>query len=213
MNKICILKNRNKAFLLCVLSLFLITTISASIDTQVVDDKFPLDETIVYSKPCFNNGTYCSASAMCNFTVFNPNNVIIIDNVQSTNNGAYHSLSLSFDKIGIWKINIVCTDGGEQGAETFYAQITGGGFNDSLGFFIILLVLSLGVVVIGFWMEDSPIIILGSFGLYFLGIYTLFNGIAGTKDPVTTWAAGIILLGIAAYVSVRSAHELITNGG
>jgi len=199
--------------LLCFLFLFLIVNVSAAIDTNNVDDVFKLHETIDYAKPCFFNNTYCTGSAMCNFTVFKPDNTIAINNVQSSNNGAYHNLNITFNEIGIWKVDIVCTDSGLQGAETFYAQVTGGGFNDTVGFYLIILIFSLGIIMVGFWMEDSIIILFGSFGLYFLGIYTLFNGIVGMKDTVTTWAIGIIVLGIAMYFSVRSAHELITNGG
>ena len=197
----------------CSIFLFLIMNVSAATDTNIVDDTFKVDKTVEYSKPCFDNGTYCSASAVCNFTVFNPENTIVINNQQAVNNLAYHSLNISFDEIGLWKIDIVCVDGGRKGADTFYAQVSGDGFNDSLGFYIIIVCLSLGVIILGMWMEDPIIIIFGSFGLYFLSLYILFNGITGIKDSVTTWAIGLIVLGIAMYVSIRSTHELITNGG
>jgi len=71
--------------------------------------------------------------------------------------------------------------------------------------------LSLGLVIVGFWMEDAIMTLLGSFGLYFLGIYILNNGLVGTKDLVNTWATGLIVLGVAMYVSVRSAHSLIVD--
>jgi len=192
-------------FLLC------ISFTSAAIDTNDVDDIFQVNTVVAYAKPCINNGTYCSAAAICNYTVFNPSNVVTQNNVLATNNGAYHNLSIGFHEIGIWKIDMVCHDGGKQGAETFFAQVTGSGFNDSFGFYILILGISFGVILLGFYLGDAPITILGTFGLYFVGLYILFNGIVGVKDLTTTWAIGVIILSVAMYISVKSAHEIITG--
>ena len=106
---------------------------------------------------------------------------------------------------------MICADGSLRGSETLYYEVTGDGVNNSLGFYAIIILISMGIIVLGFAMTDAPITILGSFGLYFVSIYILFNGIAGTKDPVTTWGMGIILLGMAMYISTRSAYELIVD--
>ena len=50
-----------------------------------------------------------------------------------------------------------------------------------------------------------------SFGLYFVGLYIMLNGIVGVKDMVTTWAIALILLGVAAYISIKSGVEML-NG-
>jgi len=80
-----------------------------------------------------------------------------------------------------------------------------------LGFYILVLIFSLGIIIFGVARNDPIVTLLGSFGLHFLALYILFNGIVGVKDLVTTWAIGIILLGFAAYVSVKSAYSLITD--
>lgn len=90
-------------------------------------------------------------------------------------------------------------------------EITPSGFANTLGFFIMILLLSFGIIIFGFTAEDSIITLLGSFGLYFLGLYILFNGIADIRNLTTTWAIGLITLGLAFYVSGRSAYELITS--
>ena len=96
--------------------------------------------------------------------------------------------------------------------ETIGFEITGSGLRDTIGFWIIILILSLGFIIIGFWREEPVIIMFGTFGLYFIGIYSMFNGIVGIKDDVTTYAISIIVLGIAAYLSTRSGLEIINNG-
>lgn len=207
------LNNKKRELFLVPIFLFLfcISFASAAIDTNNVDDVFQVNTVVAYAKPCINNGTYCSGSAICNYTVFNPNNEVIQDNTLGTNQGSYHNISISFDTIGVWKIDMVCHDGGKQGAETFFAQVTGSGFNESFGFYILVIIFSFGVILLGFHLSDAPITILGTFGLYFLGLYILFNGIVGVKDLTTTWAIGIIILSVAMYISVKSAHEIITG--
>ena len=80
-----------------------------------------------------------------------------------------------------------------------------------MDYYVIILILSAGVIVLGFAKYDAPIVILGSFGLYFIGLYILFNGIVELKDPVYTWALGIIILMLAAYISVKSSYDLIVD--
>ena len=46
--------------------------ISAATDTNNVDDVFKVNTLIDYKQPCFNNGTYCSGAASCNYTIYNP---------------------------------------------------------------------------------------------------------------------------------------------
>ena len=200
-----------KSWILIGIIFLVLPLVFAATDTNTVDDVFKINEIISYKKPCFNNGTYCSDSAVCNFTIFNPDNTLLIDNERATNQGAYHNLTFTTTEIGIYQVDMTCLDGILNGAETMYFEITGSGFNDTFGFYIMVLIFSVGVMVLGFWKQDAIIVILGSFGLYFLGLYILINGLAGFRDPIYTWSSGIITLFLAAYISSRSSYELITG--
>lgn len=202
----------NKAFLIFLFLLILLAgSTSAATDTVVADDVYRVNSQINYAKPCFYNGTYCSGSAQCNFTVFDPDGDVIIDGETGTNKGTYHNVSITFTEIGLYKIDMVCLDNSLYGSDTFYAQVSGDGFNSTTGFYLLIVIFSLGLIGLGLYKEDATITLLGSFGLFFLGIYILFNGVVGIKDATTTWATGLITLGVAAYVSIRSGLELITN--
>ena len=106
---------------------------------------------------------------------------------------------------------MICIDGGTQGAETLYYQVTGDGRNNSLSFFLIIFGISTLIIVGGFLIKDGWITILGTFGLYFVGIWILRFGIAGYKDPVYSWAPGIIVLVMAMYISIKSGIEMISD--
>jgi len=76
--------------------------------------------------PCINNGTYCSAAAKCNITIFDPDNNIVINNEQMTNSGAYHNYTLNASQtalIGTYQDSMICIDGA-QGYSTFEHDIT-----------------------------------------------------------------------------------------
>jgi len=183
--------------------------VSAATDTNEVDDTFKINSFIDYKKPCFNNGTYCSSAAKCNFTVFNPDKTILASNLQATNNITYHNATFYVDKNGLHQVDMICVDGNLKGAETFWMEITGNGLHDNIWFYVMIIFFSFGVMTLGFYLSDAPIVILGTFGLYFLGIYILNYGLVGIKDTTTTWGIGLTVLGLAFYISTKSAYEMI----
>jgi len=169
-----------------------------------------------------------------NFFVYNQSNGAVMDN--STINCTYY-LADNFGEVlyfsdvpylpdGYWGLNLTggnfselveynygikCEGAGQGGTTVGVFYVTPTGLGSNLGFYIIVLILSLGIIIFGVVRNDSVVGLLGSFGLYFLGMYILFNGIVGVKDLVTTWAIGLILLGLAVYVSIKSAYGLITD--
>ena len=202
-------------FLLSLCFMFSFSFISASIDTSDISDVFAVNDVIQYTKPCINNGTWCSNSAKCNYTFYDRDNTVRYNNVVATNIGSggasLWQYNLTHENTGLYKVDMICVDSGENGYQTLYYEITGSGDTDTIGFFAIILLVSFGIIILGLSMSDAAMTIFGSFGLYFVSIYVLYNGIAGVKDATTTWAIGLILLGIAMYISVRSAYELIVD--
>jgi len=192
-----------------IIFLFLIGIVSAETNTHDIDDTVKINTVVEYKKPCFNNGTYCSAAAECNFTVFNPDNSILAANLEATNNFSYHNVTFYVSQNGLHQVDMICVDGNLKGAETFLMEVTGSGLHDSVWFYVMIIGFSFGVMVLGFYLSDAPVVILGTFGLYFLGLYILMYGLVGVKDTVTTWGIGLTVLGLAFYISGRSAFELV----
>lgn len=164
---------------------------------------------------CANLYQYCDNCTYVNLTRIQrtgsePNTWIVGLDMEG-NGDNYNYTFCDTTIIGSYKYTVCGDKDGKRVCEDLNFEVTPSGFIDTLGFFFLILILSLGLVVLGFFMEDYIVMILGSFGLYFLGIYTLFNGIAGIKDSVVTWALSIIILGLAFYVSVRSTYELIQD--
>lgn len=201
--------------LLSLVLLFSINFVSAAVDTNEVQDVFPIYNVIEYTKPCTNSGTWCSGSTTCNYTFYDKDNSILINNQPATlvavNGSSLWQYNISHEATGVYKVDMCCIDGADQGCNTMYYQVTGDGLNDSIWFQVIIFAVSAGVIVFGFGIKDGWITIFGTFGLYFVGLYTLFYGIGGVKDTVYTWAIGLIVLGLAGYISINAAMEMMSE--
>jgi len=99
-----------KGILIISIIFLVLPLIMAATDTNDVDDSFQINTRIDYKKPCFNNGTYCSAAATCNYTVFNPDNTILVDNLTGTNQVSFYNVSFVLNEIGIHKVNMTDAD-------------------------------------------------------------------------------------------------------
>lgn len=85
---------------------------------------FQKNTPIEITRPCINNGTWCSSVAACNITASYPNGTILVNNNQMTNQISYHNYTIpSTDTEGQYKIIMTCTDNGLNGANTFYFDI------------------------------------------------------------------------------------------
>ena len=166
---------------------------------------------------CINAG-YCTSTAVCNVSIFAPNDVVLLSGVQATqsSNLAFHNVTLNTSLtsgLGEYSVGGFCKDGSVTQLIDFTFEVTPTGFpnNIILIFLVTVLLISGVIIVFGFWIKDGWIVILGTFGLYFVGLYIMINGIVAIRDQVTTWAISLILLAIASYISVKSGVEMI-NG-
>ncbi len=187
-----------------ILTLFMVLLLVGSVNALEVlkPAKLNRDYTILQT---------CASCSYINITISNKEG-ILENNVEMVNDGS-----------GVWTYNItpvivgrhdVTGMGDLQGTDTSFATyfpVTSSGLLGTLGFYFLILILSAGTILIGFKIEDHWIIVLGGFGLSFLGLFTLFNGIDGIKDPIYTWGFGIIVLMLGAYFSIRAGIEAIGN--
>ena len=155
----------------------------------------------------------CDTCTYVNITsIIYPNSTVLDLDASMARDGTDYTYSFSDTvAIGTYTYTVCGDKDGGFSCEEITFEITPTGLGSNLGFYILVLILSLGIIVFGASRNDPVITLLGSFGLYFLGLYILFNGIVGVKDLTTTWAIGIILLGLAMYVSIKSAYSLITD--
>ena len=188
--------------------LFALTFMVGLVSAELI---FEQNKNINLRLPCSYNGTFCNESAVCNITITYPNESLLLDNHLMTNNGnGKPNVSISgLNVIGTYQGYYHCCQGGYCDSDDFEFNVTPTGFAGTLGFYFLIFGISAAIMTLGFWIRDAWIVILGTFGLYFIGIYVLFYGIDGMKDVVLTQGLAVILLGVAGYISIKSGIETL----
>jgi|ETNvirnome_2_300_1030623.scaffolds.fasta_scaffold01540_10 hypothetical protein len=196
-----------KLFLLCICAILLNLCFVSALDTLGTYKKG--DDILIIQ--------LCAKCNYNNVTSINyPNSTEIVTDIIMAQDGSRFTYTLPGNltgEIGKYNVNGIgdLEGDGEPVIWVVPFTVTPSGFANTLGFFILILCLSAGVIVFGFSISDPIITILGTFGLYFLALYIFFNGIAGVIDPLINIAFGTIILGIAFYISTKSAYELIVD--
>ena len=178
----------------------------------------PLGSSLVYKQnelidlkiPCSLDGYPCSSSAMCNLTIQYPNASYLVDTKQMTNLGTGDfNYTLYFIPIGDYPSKVACLDKGVNKTSQFIITITPSGVLDTSGFYWIVLLTGVIFMVLGIVVLVDPwITLLGTIGLYFVGIQFFRYGIANRLDTVVIALASVIL-GVAMYISTKTILEVM----
>jgi len=193
----------NKFILIILLLLCLTTTVNAEVQTL---GTFKQNTCVNLIQTCSN----CSYSNIS--SVIAPNSASLLGQVVMTKiSNVYNYSFCSTSQIGSYIVNGISDVDGSQVVWAYDFQITPSGSNNNPNFYYIIFIASLGVMILGFVLKNAPIVILGSFGMVYLGLYIILFGINGIKDTVYTWGFGIILLAVAGYIGIKSAYEMITD--
>jgi hypothetical protein len=168
---------------------------------------------VMKQNTCFDLYQTCDDCSYVNLTnIKYPNgNIETFNSYMTKTNQNFNYTFCNTSQIGDYTYTVAGDKGGVYTTEVIGFSVSPSGFLGTLGFYILVLILSAGVIVLGFSKDDPILVILGSLGLYFVGIYILFYGIDGMKDQIYTNSFALIVLGIAAYLSIRSAWEMIVD--
>lgn len=134
-------------------------------------------------------------------------------NQNLTLTGGQYNLFLTagnFTKIGTYSFNIYC-------ANTLYGGFASDIFNVSpegktdLAFYLIIFGISLVFIILGFGVSAAPLVVIGSFGLFFVGLYSFLFGIDGISNLTYSRGISILILAASAYVSIRASMEALRD--
>jgi len=218
------------AFLLTFLFLFNLTLISADKPVTQVNTGptglqvfYPEFESVKQSSS-FNLHLHVSnistglqipnTQVSCNLHLYNSTGSHTFESgvLAKDSNGWDHEIYLNgnpgnFSDLGTHGFYIWCNTTTQGGEAKGVFEVTPTGVLSSIGFYIILLLLSLGIVMFGYSVQDYWVVILGSFALVLFGLYVILFGIVDIKDTVYTYGIGIITLMLGAYFGIRASME------
>jgi len=155
---------------------------------------------------------YCSVGT-CTFmnltSIKYPNGTLYNTNAEMTKNGQNFNYAYTPTELGTYTFNTCGDPSGNYICDSDTFESTPSGFIGTLGFYILILILSLGIIILGFSISDGWIVMLGSFGFILLGLFILLYGIDGMKDTAYTYGIGIITIMAGSYIGIRSGIEQI----
>lgn len=149
--------------------------------------------------------TYVNISSISN----SYNNDTKVSNVEMTSfgNGEWFYNFCDTDEIGRYDVR---GKGDLEGTDTSFAtyfEITPSGFQGTLGFYIVLILVCAGVIILGFSIGEAWFVVLGVLALVMLGIYSINYGVAGFRDMFMTWAIGLFEIAVGSILSIGSAIQ------
>lgn len=169
---------------------------------EEVDLRIPLYDT---------NLSHLNSATTTQLSIFYPSGDLLVKNASMTWNENYFNYTILPNESGEYTFNLQFSNGDARGSVEGFFDVTPTGFNLSLTFYFIIMIMSLGIVIFGFMIRDNWVIVLGGFGMVFLGLFLLFYGIDGFKDSTYTWGIGIIILMLGSYFSIRGSMEALSD--
>jgi len=200
-----------KIMMLFLLGIFLLTTVSAEVETV------PFNETVSLRYTCTLNNAIPSASTEYNITISYPNGTSFIDNKATTplGNGAF-SYSTLFNPVGLYKVQMFCYDDTYSYSSEGWYDVTPNGEQATVGtsilyiglIFILVIFLAGGVTI--FMKTDNLLAKVGMLGIsYLLLMAVSFISWQMAIDFLTSTPFLISMLRIIFFVLIAGLFPLV----
>lgn len=162
---------------------------------------------------CVNLLQTCTTCTFVNVSVNAPDSVQVLAETTMTKSGSKFTYQLcGNNQIGVYNVNGHGDIDGTDSPFTYTYEITPsgtlGGFGGTLGFYLIIIAIIVGVIALGFSIQEPWFVIIGGMFLMMTGIYSINSGVAGYRDMFMTWGIGLFEIGIGAYLAIKSGMEL-----
>lgn len=202
------IKNKNIFMMAFIISMMILPCIVAESSYT-----FKQGEAVNLKIPVFDeNNNPVNSSTSCFLTVVDKNqNYLANNSAMSYEGSGIYSYSILSSTLGTSYVTMSCSDGVTSGFSTFTIDVTPSGQQGSLGFFVVIMLVLAGLIVLGFSIKDGWFVILGGMGLIIFALYSMVNGIAGFKDDMVTWGISITMMGVGAYLTIKSALEMMQD--
>lgn len=188
------------------------TVSAADISISRLAYDYKTNSVIDIKNPCYYNGANCPAGATCTITVYDPNNLVIVNNQPMTYGASYFNYTLPGTNysIGSYRCDMVCTYSGVSGSQSFYLDVGTGG---SQSLFIILALSSLLLLAVAMVLKNNYVGFICSTLFILTGLYALIYGAGNLLGNMYTTAIGWVALGLGLFFMIASAYSAIAEGG
>ena len=137
-----------------------------------------------------------------------PNSTIAVKNQKATISNNIFNLTFSkTNSIGTYLVYGVSSNSSKSIYWERNFEITPSGFINTLGLYLVLLIVLGSIIILGFSINEAWFVVIGGLGLIMLGIYSINYGVVGFKDMFMTWGLGLFEVGVGAILSIGSAIQ------
>jgi hypothetical protein len=157
------------------------------VGTAIAVPSYPQNENITISVPCTINGTVCSSNALCNSTIINPRQVVLVNNQMMTQDNGVFNINLTDNQTttsGQYEFTVSCTDLGNSATRNLIFSITpdgaapieeGRGNLIAISIFVIV-IFAIILLVLGLFQKNLFLkLFFVSFALMFMIAATLYT--------------------------------------
>jgi len=184
-----------KIYIFILMAVFLISSVYASVD----------DLTPVKQNDCITIAQTCATCSYVNISsISNRNNANLTTNVEMTSfgNGEWRYDFCGTTYLGRHDVKGMGDVNGVDSSFAVYFEVTPSGFIDTLGLYLIFLIVLGGIIILGFSISEVWFVVIGGLGLIMLGIYSINYGVVGFKDMFMTWGVGLFEIAVGAILSI-----------
>jgi hypothetical protein len=157
---------------------------------------------------CINLVQTCANCSYSNITILNPDSTVAVSNVGMTSDGTYYSYNFcSTTSIGLYTVTGVGDENGITSIWNYNFNV--GIFVNSFNFYILILIVLIGVVILGFSIKEVWFVVLGGLGFMMLGLYSFNYGIVGFKDMFMVYGIALFEIAVGAILSIGAGMQKI----
>ncbi len=135
--------------------------------------------------------------------------LIINTNMTFISGGTFNYNFSDTSQIGRYDVTGI-SDGCEN-TFTFFFEITPSGFINTLGLYLVFLIVLIGIIILGFSINEAWFVILGGMGFIMLGLYSYNNGIVDFRDTFMSLAISLFEIAVGAILAIGAGIQKIDN--
>lgn len=200
------MKKFNKLYLLAFVLIFLSLIESSYVNaTQQSLGTYQVNSCISLKQICGN----CTFSNVT--SVVSPNSTILLSDVQMQKTGTeYNYTFCNTNSLGYYIVNGVSDVNGINTVWVYDFNITPTGDSSNIGFFIILTIAIVGILMFGIFTRNIPVTMIGALCTMAWGVYVGLNGFDIFRN-LGTQVLSIIMIAFAGYWGINAGLEYL-NG-
>ena len=194
-----------KLLLALIMGIFLLTLVSAESYRGTQYEDVNIVET------CVVNGFPCPNDFLCNITISNPDNDLIVLNIpMERNDTIYNYTFVSTDILGNYDINVYCSNVTLSGNAESSLEITTTGREPKVMITLLLLLSALVLFVLALYLKNHAMGFIAGVMFLISGVYLMIYGLGDVSDMYTRTIA-LVVIAFGSFITLIAGWEWLDD--